>query len=103
MRWGWEWRGVVCNPCLYDVPPSPPYSAPSPALYEWPTQWTEGIPHSRDAVIANSYGAFFFGEEARRNSRAFADPADEAAALIYNFAPLTGISAQFMQIYFFPH
>ena len=55
--------------------------------------------------MANSWTAAFFANEARANDRAFASPAAEDAALIYNFAPdfapADGTSTMFEEIYYF--
>lgn len=75
---------------------------PEKAVFEWPDDWLEYIPHSLSAVTHSLGAAAFFVEQARANSRAFASASALDAALIYNYAPLHGISAQFEGIYFFP-
>jgi gamma-glutamyl hydrolase len=72
------------------------------SLFEWPIPSVEYIAHNMSAVVANHWPAAFLGSVAALNSRSFADPTVEADALIYNFSPLTGISQQFEQLYFFP-
>lgn len=71
---------------------------PEKALFEWPLDAFELIPHSLAAVTNNYVAAAFFGAQTRLNSRVFT--AD--SQLIYNFSPLHGISDSFEQIYFFP-
>ena len=46
------------------------------------------IPHTDHAIHANGFTARFFVNESRKNGRAFASLADEAAALLYNTAPI---------------
>ena len=80
---------------------------PEKAAYEWNGgALYNNINHSSIAVAAGYYPAAFFVDEARRNDRAFADEAEEADALIYNYAPVfapkTGLSKVFEQLYFFP-
>ena len=53
--------------------------------------------HSYEAVAANSWPAWFFAEEARKNARAFADPSQEEAALIYNYDAKPGVSSMFVR------
>lgn len=75
---------------------------PEKVQFEWDP--LEGINHSFDSVAANSFTARFFVEEARKNTRAFATPSAEAAALIYNYNPVyTGTNpvSSFTQCYFF--
>ena len=61
----------------------------------------ELIAHNFSAVLANHYPAARFVSFAN-NSRTFATPDDEAAALIYNYNPLYGLSSMFEQLYFWP-
>ena len=72
------------------------------SLFEWPIPSVEYIAHNMSAVVANHWPAAFLGSVAALNSRAFANPTAENNALIYNFAPLYGLSQQFEQLYFFP-
>jgi gamma-glutamyl hydrolase len=74
---------------------------PEKAAFEWNPD--EGIVHTADSVFANNYIAQFFVGLARQNSHAFADAADETAALIYNWdSVFTGkLVADFQQCYFF--
>lgn len=46
------------------------------------------IPHTDHAIHANGWTARFFVNESRKNIRAFPSAADEAAALLYNTAPI---------------
>jgi gamma-glutamyl hydrolase len=55
--------------------------------------------HSADAVVANSWMSRFFVDETRRNHRSFKTKAEEAAALIYNYAP--EVSSGSYQAYLF--
>ena len=71
---------------------------PEKALFEWPLDAIEFIPHSLAAVTNNYAAAAFFGAQTRLNSRVFS--AD--SQLIYNFSPLHNISDTFEQLYFFP-
>lgn len=56
---------------------------PEKPMFEWATQ--EGINHSYDSVIANTYFADFLVNEARKNFHTFASPQEEFQSLIYNF------------------
>lgn len=79
---------------------------PEKPAYEWNDPALNDIPHTLEAVTANAWPALFFAQQARGNARAFASPAEENAALIYNtapdFAPARGETEIFEQIYFFP-
>lgn len=80
---------------------------PEKANFEWNGGFLyNDIDHSPAAIEANVYPATFFVNQARLNNRTFASADDENAALIYNyapvFAPATGLSNLFEQIYFFP-
>jgi len=76
-----------------------------------PFEWgltEEGIPeeainHSPTAILAAQYPAFFFASEARRSNHVYASPAEEDAALIYNYKPTktTFEGSSFVQRYFF--
>ena len=74
---------------------------PEKSLFEWFTP--SDINHSREAIVGNAVPAVAFVEQARQNKRAFADPDEEAAALIYNYQPVyTGLTgSMFDQCYFF--
>jgi len=74
-------------------------------------EWNGGavyndIDHSPAAIAANVYPATFFVNQARLNNRTFSSAEDENAVLICNFAPVfapaTGLSNLFEQLYFFP-
>lgn len=76
---------------------------PEKVAYEWLA--SQATNHSAVSVVANGYPALWFAQQARANDRAFARPADEQAALIYNYEPvftLPKISTEFEQCYFFP-
>jgi gamma-glutamyl hydrolase len=75
---------------------------PEKALFEWPEDWVEYIPHNYSAVSNNYAPAAFFVEQARKNLRAFPSPAALDEVIIYNYNPIHGISTNFEQIYFFP-
>jgi len=74
---------------------------PEKPLYEWNIH--EVINHETDSVAANGYTATFFVTEARKSTHAFASPADETAALIYNYQPIYTYNYvnDFEQSYFF--
>lgn len=80
---------------------------PEKAAYEWNgAELYNDINHSPLAVSSSYYPAAFFVNQARMNNRSFASADDENAALIYNYAPVfapkTGLSTLFEQLYFFP-
>jgi hypothetical protein len=52
--------------------------------------------------MANHYPSAKFASLAGLNSRTFSSSDDEAAALIYNYQPIYGLSDMFEQLYFFP-
>ena len=70
--------------------------------HTFPLQSPRGAQHNLSAVTHSLGAAVFFVEQARQNSRAFPSAAALDAALIYNYAPLHGISSQFEAIYFVP-
>ena len=65
-------------------------------MYEWdpPDAATD---HSIESVYANTWPAFFFGGEARKNDRRFASQEEEDAALIYNYIAKPGVSSMFVR------
>lgn len=69
--------------------------------FEWYAQ--EGIDHSYDSLLANHYLSIFFVNQTRSNWRSFPTPAQEAAALIYNYPAwyTEAASPGFEQCYFF--
>ena len=80
---------------------------PEKAAFEWNgAALYNDINHSAVAVSASYYPAAFFVDQARLNGRSFASADDENNALIYNYAPVfapkTGLSTLFEQLYFFP-
>eukprot|EP00998_Keelungia_sp_KM082_P005935 NODE_2217_length_1110_cov_78.310275_g2199_i0.p1 GENE.NODE_2217_length_1110_cov_78.310275_g2199_i0~~NODE_2217_length_1110_cov_78.310275_g2199_i0.p1 ORF type:complete len:322 (+),score=44.51 NODE_2217_length_1110_cov_78.310275_g2199_i0:103-1068(+) len=77
---------------------------PEKPIYEWTP--SEVIPHTVDAIDANSYTARFLNLEARKNDRAFKSTAEAQRDLVYAFTPTyTGSYANelqgFEQCYFF--
>jgi gamma-glutamyl hydrolase len=71
--------------------------------YRWGK--TDGIPneainHSDHAVLISQYVANYFVNNARKNFHAYPTPAEEDAALIYNYAP-SKTTGSFVQSYFF--
>lgn len=74
---------------------------PEKSLFEWPIPSYEYIAHNISAVLANHYPTAKFASLAGLNSRHFASIDDEAAALIYNYNPIYGLSSMFEQLYFF--
>ena len=69
---------------------------PEKVMYEWAPP-DAATAHSYEAVVANTWPAWFFAAEARKNTRGFADPGQEAAALIYNFDAKPGVSSMFVR------
>ncbi|XP_061584347.1 gamma-glutamyl hydrolase-like [Cololabis saira] len=70
-----------------------------------PFEWIDkaGMVHSTSAVRVSFYAASFLVSEAMKNQHRFPSPAEEERALIYNSAPVyRGISAVFVQNYYFP-
>jgi len=57
---------------------------PEKALFEWSPPSAQ-ISHSAHAIAATQYLADFLVGEARRSDNSFEDPAEEQAALIYNY------------------
>ena len=53
-------------------------------------------------MSSNWHATQFFVDQARSNSRSFAQPQALDKALIYNYQPVHGLSTNFEQIYFFP-
>jgi gamma-glutamyl hydrolase len=74
---------------------------PEKSLFEWPVPSYEYIAHNFSAVMANHYPSALFASLAT-SVRRFDTPDAEAAALIYNYSPLYGLSNMFEQLYFFP-
>mmetsp|Transcript_19701 Transcript_19701/g.39036 ORF Transcript_19701/g.39036 Transcript_19701/m.39036 type:complete len:150 (-) Transcript_19701:15-464(-) len=83
---------------------------PEKTPFEWATlpdgRFYEAINHSAPSVLLTSELAAFFIAEARKNSHAFASPAEEASSLIYNYpvthtGPGTAFKSSFIQCYFF--
>lgn len=82
---------------------------PEKAVFEWgtvPDAATgrslayEGINHSFEAQALTRYTAGFFLAHARRSGHAFRSEAEEAAALMYNFAAVPS-GPGFVQSYYF--
>jgi len=73
---------------------------PEKNIFEWNPD--EVIPHSPDAVVVTQFTANFLVNNARLSSHHFATLAQEAASLIYNYAPVfTGVvEPDFEQCYF---
>jgi len=76
---------------------------PEKNAYEWAK--VNGIPgeainHSAEAVLIAQYTANFFVQQARKNTHSFPTPAEEDAALIYNYKP-TKTTGSFVQEYYF--
>ena len=69
---------------------------PEKVMYEFdpPSAATD---HSIESVYANSWPAWFFAGEVRKNSRRFASEAAEDAALIYNYIAKPGVSTMFVR------
>lgn len=74
---------------------------PEKVQFEWRPD--EVINHSFDSILANHWLSLFFVNQTRQNHRSFPSPADEAAALIYNYNPAyTGlVDPSFVQSYLF--
>ncbi|XP_070580586.1 gamma-glutamyl hydrolase-like [Ptychodera flava] len=73
---------------------------PEKNIFEWTVK--ERINHSKDAMAASLYFTNFFVNEARKNFHKFPNPAEEEAALIYNYKPMyTGKISSYDQSYFF--
>jgi len=71
--------------------------------FEW--GMTNGIPneainHSAEAVLIAQYVSNVFVQQARKSNHKFPTPAEEDAALIYNYAPAK-TTGSFVQSYFF--
>ena len=71
-----------------------------------PFEWhSPVIPHSPAALAVSAYFAQFLAHEAGRSGAHFRDPAEEEAALIYNYHPTYtaryGPFRGFMQCYLF--
>lgn len=64
----------------------------------------EAIPHNTDAVAVTLYLAEFLVNEARKSGHRFADPAEEQAAIIWNY-PIFSVaqtkSTSFVQEYIY--
>jgi gamma-glutamyl hydrolase len=71
---------------------------PEKVQFEWVPA---GINHSAASVRANGYFAFFFVNEARKNSHKFATQKEEWDSLIYHFNPTFTYPQDFTQTYFF--
>ena len=69
---------------------------PERPQFEWAIAGARKDPinHSIQAVAAMQYMSNFFVAQARLNERTFATPAEEAAALIYNWQPVGTSSYQ---------
>jgi gamma-glutamyl hydrolase len=69
------------------------------------TEWNpdEDINHSPEAIQVMEYFAEFIVNEARKSQHAFPSPAEETAALIYNYNPVytENVEPDFEQIYAF--
>lgn len=76
---------------------------PEKSPYEWTTKaGHDHIPHSSTAIDTANYFAQVFVNYARRNNHHFADDAEEAVSLIYNFSPIyTGQYSSLEQMYIF--
>lgn len=62
----------------------------------------KNFPHSYHAVQLSTLLAQFFVNEGRRSLHGFADPEEEAAALIYNYTPVYAANfTAYEQLYFF--
>jgi len=61
----------------------------------------EAIVHSPEAIAVTQYLANFFVSAARKNEHKFSDPADEAAAIIWNYPVSTTLAPEFEQSYLF--
>ena len=75
---------------------------PEKPMFEWNP--SEGIDHSDDSVLANSFFPKYFVDQARLNSRKFPSWEEESAALIYNYEPVFTAKEDpdhFDQCYFF--
>jgi len=72
---------------------------PEKNVFEWTT--AEPINHSPDAVAVTQFAMDFFVNRTRLNFNKFSTPQEEAAALIYNWAPIyTGLfDTDFTQTY----
>ena len=68
---------------------------PEKVMYEWDPP-NAATAHTLEAVEANTWPAWFFVEQTRMNSRRFANPAEEASSLIYNFAGKPNVSSMFV-------
>jgi len=72
--------------------------------FEWGRETTgvpkEAIDHSPEAVLITQYVSDVFVQHARMNTHSFPTPADEDAALIYNYSP-SKTTGSFVQSYFF--
>jgi gamma-glutamyl hydrolase len=71
---------------------------PEKAIYEWDPN--EVINHSTHSVVANGYTALYFVSQARQNARSFANAAELAKLLIYNYQPVF-TNGEFNQRYIF--
>lgn len=60
----------------------------------------EAINHSPEAILITQYVSDVFVQHARMNSHSFSTPAEEDAALIYNYSP-SKTTGSFVQSYFF--
>jgi len=61
----------------------------------------EDIPHSPQAVLMTQYLANFFVEQARGNSRSFANETEEAGRLIYGRETTRRLAPFFQEVYIF--
>ena len=70
--------------------------------FEWGTTLgPHAIPHGAAATAVSQYVADFVVSQARQSSHSFASPADEAAALIYNFPAVPDPNGYFSLVYLF--
>lgn len=60
----------------------------------------EAINHSAEGILATQYVGNFFVSESRKNTHKYATPAEEQAALIYNY-PVYKTTGDFVQKYYF--